>query len=316
MTHHKPKILDNPRTKNRLVMLVSAATFFAVLFYYLPYEKAYPEPEVQVKTVDNRVFDNVEITAESAIVYDINKGEAIYAKNANQQLPLASITKIMSAIVAVESNKMDSEVLVDNDDTKVGSNAGVRAGDKWRLKDLLDFSLVTSSNGGIRAVASTINILNNQTDPNFDFISQMNNTAKEIGLKNTYFINESGLDIANEEYGGSFSTARDVALMLSYVVENHSDLLEATTKPSVTKNSLNKIKFTGNNTNEIVSEIPGLMASKTGYTLTAGGNLAVVFDSGLNQPMVVVVLSASQKSRFSDVKTLVDATIKRQALSR
>ncbi len=307
----KPKLLEHPKTKSRLLILVSTATFFAVVLNYLPYQQAYPEPEIVLKKANEKVFDQINITAESAIVYDINNGEAIYSKNPNEQLPLASVTKIMSAIVVAESGNFESPVLVTNEDVKLGSNAGVRAGDKWRLKDLLDFSLVTSSNGGIRAVASTINSLQTKTDPSFEFISEMNNTAQKIGLKNTYFINETGLDIANEEYGGSFSTARDVALMLAYTLKNYPDLLSATTLPTIQKNSIS-----GKNTNDIVTQIPGLLASKTGYTLTAGGNLAIIFDAGLNKPMAVVVLSSSQESRFSDMKALVDATIKREALSR
>ncbi|MEK7136063.1 MAG: hypothetical protein AAB821_00505, partial [Patescibacteria group bacterium] len=109
--------------------------------------------------------------------------------------------------------------------------------------------------------------------------------------------------------GGSYGSVRDMALLMSYIIKEKPNLMTVSTKPSISSKSATGQTYFGSNTNDIVGKIPGLIASKTGYTLSAGGNLAVAFDAGLAQPIVIVVLGSTKDGRFTDVLALVRGTI-------
>jgi D-alanyl-D-alanine carboxypeptidase len=140
-----------------------------------------------------------------------------------------------------------------------------------------------------------------------DFIQKMNEEAKILGMSEMYFVNESGLD-ENTNQSGGYGTAQNVAQLLEHMLRTHPDILEATKYKNTTISSLSK-NHTIKNTNSDIGNIPGLLASKTGYTDLAGGNLAVVFDAGLNRPVIAVVLGSTQNGRFSDINTLVQASL-------
>ncbi len=95
---------------------------------------------------------------------------------------------------------------------------------------------------------------------------------------------------------------------MQYILENHPEILEATKYQTINISSLDKI-HTAKNTNVDVNQIPGLLASKTGYTDMAGGNLGIAFDSSIGRPVVVVVLGSTMDGRFQDVSKLVKASL-------
>lgn len=257
-------------------------------------------------------FPEVELEAKSAYVYDARTKEVIFAKNENQRLPLASLTKVMAALVAKELSPEYGTVTVTSGALLAEGDSGLRVGERWRLRDLLDFSLVSSSNDGIRAVALALGSLSraNVTEEEIvgDFVRKMNEKAKELDLRNTYFWNETGLD-ESEVKGGAYGTARDMALLLEFILAREPELLEATRDTQSMVLSLDNFEHTARNTNQLAPEIPGLLASKTGFTSTAGGNLVFAFDPELGRPIIVSILGSSASGRFSDAKKLVDATL-------
>jgi serine-type D-Ala-D-Ala carboxypeptidase (penicillin-binding protein 5/6) len=184
------------------------------------------------------------------------------------------------------------------------------ANESWRLKDLLDFSLVVSSNDGARSIASAVGAFDLKSDDydlgRKDFITKMNKTAQDLGLKQTYFVNESGLDVGS--VSGGYGSAIDVAALMQYILVHHPEVLEATKYPTLDIKSFDA-KHVAKNTNTDIGDIPGLIASKTGYTELAGGNLAIVFDSSIGRPIIVVVLGSTQEGRFADVSALVNASL-------
>jgi D-alanyl-D-alanine carboxypeptidase len=121
-----------------------------------------------------------------------------------------------------------------------------------------------------------------------------------------HFTNETGLD--EKDASGGYGTARDMAYLIAWALHNDPHLFEATTEESASFTSLSDKTHIAKNTDEIVNKIPSLIASKTGYTELAGGNLAIAFDAGLQRPIVVVVLGSSIEGRFKDVETLVQAS--------
>lgn len=263
-----------------------------------------------VEAVKLPEITNVNITAKSAYVYDVSSRRVLYRKNELEQLPLASLTKLMMALTASDLFPASSEIKIKKEFLAEEGDNGLLADESWKLSDLLDFSLVVSSNDGARSVASVIGAMQlNTEDYNLgrkEFINMMNRKAQELGLSQTYYINESGLDVGSTS--GGYGTAIDVANLLRYILEKKPELLEATRYKNLTIDSEDK-SHKAENTNKEVQEIPGLMASKTGYTDLAGGNLAVAFDSSMGRPIIVVVLGSTEQGRFKDIKTLVDASL-------
>ena len=140
------------------------------------------------------------------------------------------------------------------------------------------------------------------------FILTMNKKAEEIGLSETVFYNPTGLDI-DANLSGAYGTTRDIALLLEHIMNEKPLLLAATQAVTSTNNSENHYVHTATNTNEYVQSLPGLLASKTGFTDLAGGNLAIIFDSGIGTPIIIVVFGSSQEGRFRDVEELVWASL-------
>lgn len=266
--------------------------------------------KVEEKVKSLAVFNDLNLKAKAVMVYDLSEEKVLYRKNESAQLPLASITKLMTALVAVELLPKNSNITIKGEFLREEGDSGLLGDESWELNDLLDFSLVTSSNDGMRSVASVIgSTLLNSDDYTLgrkDFISKMNIRAQELGLRQTFFINESGLDVDN--VSGGYSSAEDVNNLMKFIIKAHPEILEATKYKNLEIDS--KIEtHKAKNTNDIVGAIPGLFASKTGYTDMAGGNLVIAFDPSLGKPIIITVLGSTEKGRFEDVRTLVDATL-------
>jgi serine-type D-Ala-D-Ala carboxypeptidase (penicillin-binding protein 5/6) len=263
----------------------------------------------QVTSAD---FPKVELEAKSAYVYDARTKTVLFAKNENNRLPLASVTKVMAALVARELSPQYGTVTITQEALQTEGDSGLRSGERWSLEDLLDFSLVSSSNDGIRAVALSLGALSSATADSEtivdDFVRLMNKKALELDLKNTYFWNETGLD-ESEVKGGAYGSAKDIATLLEYVMNKEPGLLEATREKESTVISLDNFEHVAKNTNQIASQIPGLLASKTGFTSTAGGNLVFAFDPELGRPIIISILGSSAEGRFEDAQKLIKATL-------
>lgn len=247
-------------------------------------------------------FSDISITGRAAFVIDLSTETVLFEKNARTQVPLASLTKIMTALVAADALDPDAKVVITEAMLTPEGDSGLRVGDVWPLTDLLALTLIASSNDGAEALAESAEAVLAR-----DFTSLMNERAQQIGLTETFFANPTGLDVSGTQ-GGSYGSARDIARLLAYSVRKHLPVIEYSKHASYTGRSIGGAVVLVSNTNELVDDIPGLIASKTGFTDLAGGNLAVVFDRGLAQPVVVVVLGSTQAGRFSDVATLVRAS--------
>lgn len=256
-------------------------------------------------------FENIELVAKSAFVWDIKNQKVIFEKNPDQIMPIASITKMFTAIMALDLLPPETEIKIEKKFLEAEGDTGLYVDEKWTLKDLLDFSLLVSSNDGTRAIASVAGAIYSGVD-NFElgrieFINQLNQKLKTIGLYNTDIKDESGLD-KDEEQSGAYSTAREVATAFEYIFLNYAEILEPTAKKDAIFNSLSQIEHSAKNTNLIVYQIPGIIGSKTGSTDLAGGNLATIFDAGLNHPIITVVLGSTINGRFVDTEKLISAT--------
>ena len=260
-------------------------------------------------------FEFIEIEGEAACVFDTVTGEMLYEKNKNMILPLASVTKVMMALTARSVMDENDVVVIRPEDISLEGSSGFMTGEEWSFGDLLDFTLMTSSNDGASAIAAAAGaVYKARSIPSTDmsakeiFVEKMNEMAREIGMTNTTYNNETGLDITNSISGGH-GTVYDMSLLYEYILRTYPDLLDATKRSHLEIVSLDNILHIAENTNQSVAAFSGIMGSKTGYTDLAGGNLAIVFDSGLATPVIVAVFGSSLEGRFEDVAVLSEAAL-------
>lgn len=259
-------------------------------------------------------FANIKLIGKAAYVFDVAEQKPLFSYNEETQLPLASLTKLMTAVTVSKYMDAGDTVTIDPRSLEKDGDSGLLAFEEWRLKDLLDYTLTVSSNDGaaaLAAAAGTAKIVRDSVGaqtPEQAFVDEMNALAKQIGLSQTYFVNETGLDSTTALSGG-YGSARDTAHLLEYIIANNPSIMEATTYPSITVTSESNFIHTATNTDDAVPNIPELIASKTGYTDLAGGNLVIAFDAGVNHPIIVSVLGSTIDGRFSDVEQLVEASL-------
>jgi D-alanyl-D-alanine carboxypeptidase len=303
------------RVSNTLAILsIMSVLAMSTLFMYAA-SGIFKNEEARMNSIDLSVrpttssfsseyFKDIILEAQAAYVYDVNTKKVLYQKNDDIPLPLASITKAMTALVAEETDQNNLTVTIDQNALATDGESGLQEGEKWNLKKLLSFMLISSSNDGAAAVAEALG--NSQIRP---FVDMMNKKSKELGLDTLSFSNPTGLDVDSTNEVGGYGSAKDVASLFEYTIKNHPDLLEATTYSSKSFSS-DSFSHLARNTNTAILDIPNSLASKTGYTLKAGGNLALVFDRGLNEPVIMVVLGSSYDGRFTDIENLASSTLK------
>jgi D-alanyl-D-alanine carboxypeptidase len=272
-------------------------------------------------------FENINLEGKGIVVWDVVNNKELFSKNSSEPLPLASLTKVMTAVTTDGKLKDDQEVKITKEDLKPEGDSKLVVGDTWRAGDLRDFTLLTSSNDGafaLAAVAESKEIpsyaISSQTDQiggatstdkeilRAQFIKEMNEIAFKIGLSNSKFFNEHGLD-RSADRGGAYGSARDMAVLFEYVLKNYPEMLEATRYKNLEFKSNEQI-YSAENTNTFIDKIPNVIASKTGFTDLAGGNLVIAFDAGLNRPIIISILGSTAEGRFADALKLVNATIK------
>ena len=232
-----------------------------------------------------------EISAQNVILYNLNDNSVIYEKNSEEKVSIASITKIMTSIVALENiDNLNDYVTITQEDFNgtVGySKAGFNIGDKVTYEDLLYGILLPSG-------AEAVNAIVNNTLGYDEFIKAMNDTAKKIGLENTSFENPIGKDNEN-----NYSTAKDVAKMLEYALKNSNFKKIFTTKEYTTTNGINLNSTLMPYKNILnISIIDG---SKSGFTSNAGRCLASISTID-DVSYLLVVLKSSLSNAYNAVK--------------
>lgn len=198
--------------------------------------------------------------AKGAALIDLDSGRLLFGKDADKRLPMASTTKIMSALLTLEQTQLDAPFVVDETAIRVeGSSMGLRKGDTVTLRALVYGMLLPSGNDAANAAA--VRIAGSQAA----FVQRMNDRAEELGLENTHFVTPSGLD--DEAH---YSTARDMALLAREALSN-PDFAD------ICSQSTAKVRFGAppydrwlKNHNKLLTYRDDVFGVKTGFTKTAG----------------------------------------------
>lgn len=224
--------------------------------------------------------------ATSSILMDMDSNNIIYGDNIHNVRSVASISKIMTAVVAIENANLDDVVTIGDEILSAyGSGIYIKQGEQLTLRDLLYGLMLRSGNDSALAIAKYVG---KDID---SFVEMMNKKAVEIGMKNTTFNNPHGLDVN----GGNLSTAYDMALLTSYAMKNEEYKKIVSTKKYTLKTNLNYYSWT--NKNKLLHSHSYITGGKTGFTDIARRTL-VTTASKDNINLVVVTLNDGND--FSD----------------
>jgi D-alanyl-D-alanine endopeptidase (penicillin-binding protein 7) len=237
-----------------------------------------------------------DLHAAAAIIYDPQTHQVIWEENSHDQRSIASITKVMTAVVLIESEPdMAQVVSVDRTDTTAASVTHLRPGQQVSVRDLLHLLLISSDNAAARALARV-----SPWGP-AGFVARMNEKAIELGLQNTSYADPSGLDADN------VSSAYDMARLIAYASSDER-ISEIMRKPESTV-MLSRRPVTIHSTDQLLSRADmegNVLGAKTGFIGRSGYCLATLLKMPqVNQPVAVVVLGArSNAARFAEVRNL------------
>lgn len=235
--------------------------------------------------------EEFDVSSKNIILYNLNDNTVLYNINEDEKVSIASLTKIMTSIVAIENiNDLNEFVVIKNKDFEGlngYSKAGFKVNDKVTYLDLLYGILLPSG-------ADAVNAIINNTLGYDSFINQMNELAKKIGMNNTSFSNPIGMDDEN-----NYSSAKDVSILLSYALKNDTFKKIFTTKSYTTTNGIKLLRTVdvyknGLNTDEI-------LGAKTGFTLDAGRCLASTANLN-NVDYMLIVLGSNPLNASSAIK--------------
>lgn len=293
----------NARVNLLLLCTVFLCGTIVVSAWPLVFKKVSPAT-VSASVFCTNLSPKLSLTGKAAYAEDLQTGKVLFEKNADAQLPLASLTKLMTALVASDVLEDDDIVTISKDALTPEGDSGFLLGEKWRAKNLIDFTLVTSSNDGAHALALATEKKKNELPEMF--IQHMNEKAVSLGMSQTFFADDTGLDIS-ENSAGAFGSARDIGKLFSNIIQTKPRLVEGTTVVADTFISLDNTKHRGTNTSAVISLLPGAIGSKTGFTDIAGGNLAVTFEPLPGHPAVAVILGSTKEGRDTDMVTLTNA---------
>jgi D-alanyl-D-alanine carboxypeptidase (penicillin-binding protein 5/6) len=259
-----------------------------------------PLEEINFVKIERPKKPPLELDVKAALSIRLNsqkkiKERVLFSKNENEILPIASLTKLMTALVVIENQenypfkeqiKISREAALQEDVPEYGN---LKAGERKTIEELLNLMLHFSSNDAAYALAEKIGVGN--------FVNKMNEKAKEIGLENTHFSSPTGLDpenlkwsLENKDYF-NYSTAKDLVLLGKYILENYPLIFEFS-------NQKNKIQLLENQ---------HLIGMKTGYTDEARGCIFLIFSNDNGDYFLNVILGAkSKEERFLQMQKLID----------
>ena len=251
---------------------------------------------------------DLEIEAKASIVVEIdNKGNEriLFEKNSEEPLPIASLTKLMTALVVFDLDETYSlsqlilitkEALLQESNSKYGD---LRVGEKLSVENLLHIMLLESSNDAAFALTTPIG--------EGGFVGLMNFYAKNVGLGNTQFVNSSGLEPDDPKEPKNFSTTIDLAKLAKYILENYPQIFEITSKQhyEVLKPDGFVHHFIPQNTNKLLGEIPKIIGGKTGWSPEAKGCLLLILKNPKGNSYFINVILGSN-DRFGEMRKIVD----------
>ena len=260
-------------------------------------------PAAAAETGQQEEKEKLSLNARAAVLMDADSGRILYGKNETMVFPMASTTKIMTLIVALEHNEPDQIVMA-----SAGASAmpevrlGVHEGERYRMEDLYYAMMLESFNDAAMMIAEgTVGSVEN-------FAELMNKKAISLGCTQTYFITPNGLDAADEK-GVHSSTAEDMAKIMRYAIDNEDFLKITQTADYSFTDCDRKRSFEVHNKNVLLTMMDGVLSGKTGYTADAGYCYVCAVKKD-DRTFIAALLGSGwpphKGYKWSDVQTLLD----------
>ncbi|MBQ3000448.1 MAG: D-alanyl-D-alanine carboxypeptidase [Oscillospiraceae bacterium] len=255
---------------------------------------------------------NLQVKAKSALLMDVETGTVLYEQNAHEALHPASVTKVMTMLLimeAIDSGRIGWNDMVTASEAaaaKGGSQIYLKVGEQMSVSDMLKSIAVSSANDCACAMAEHL------YGSESAFVDKMNARAAELGMKDTHFVNCTGLDDAAEADSHKTS-AYDIALMSRELMKNHPDIKKFTT---IWMDTVRDGAFGLSNTNKMVRFYNGCTGLKTGFTAKAGYCLSATAERDGMELIAVVMGAESSQDRFAGCKQLLDYGFSNYALVR
>ena len=283
---------------------INALTNHLENYFYAQISQPFQEMSF-VKVPEKPQKPNLDLQTKAAISVKINevgREKILFRKNIDQPLPIASLTKLMTAVIVLENSEDDSlskKVIVS---PKAASQENVpvfgnlKSGDKLSVKKLLELMLIYSSNDAAWALFEVIG--------QEYFVEKMNQKAEILGLENTHFVNPTGLDPENLLYNldnldyFNYSTARDLVKLAQYILKEHPLIFEISRKEPLylIKDGIFDLFLTQK-----------VIGGKTGYTDEAGGCILFIFKNDEGNLFINVILGTpSASARIAEMQKLID----------
>ena len=260
-------------------------------------------PAAAAETGQQEEKEKLSLNARAAVLMDADSGRILYGKNETMVFPMASTTKIMTLIVALEHNEPDQIVMASAEASAMPEvRLGVHEGERYRMEDLYYAMMLESFNDAAMMIAEgTVGSVEN-------FAELMNEKAISLGCTQTYFITPNGLDAADEK-GVHSSTAEDMAKIMRYAIDNEDFLKITQTADYSFTDCDRKRSFEVHNKNVLLTMMDGVLSGKTGYTADAGYCYVCAVKKD-DRTFIAALLGSGwpphKGYKWSDVQTLLD----------
>lgn len=248
---------------------------------------------IVIFTVDCSALEWQDLSADSAVVICAETGEVLFEKNSRKERSMASTTKIMTSVIALECNTPDRIITITDEMVNVeGTSSGLLAGDRITLSTLVYCMLLESGNDAANSVALAV-------AGSFEaFAELMNKKAEEIGMLNTSFVTPSGLD--DEKH---YTTAYDMALLTAYALENpdFADICSRSNYKTDYDNGLKNVSLS--NHNRLLNEYDGCIGVKTGFTKKSGRCLV---SAAQRDGVTIIAVTLNAGDDWNDHRKMLD----------
>lgn len=241
------------------------------------------------------------ITAKSAFFIESKSGRILFSKNPNEKLPIASLVKVMTILIALEHKKMDDSFIVSKRAADIEPDKMLLIeNEKLTLKELLSGIFLVSANDAAEVLAEST--IGNRDE----FIKLMNLKASQLGMENTFYVNPSGL---NEDVNNSFSSAYDLTILTRYLIRHYPEVVDISKQEHIflpqTQTHQDYDMYSGIN---LLTTYPGVLGFKTGYTPDAKYTLVTLARKGEDEVIGIILGSIDRRN---EARELLDYSFKK-----